>query len=1490
MMSIPRIRFLSLTVFSLLLITGVPLTMEIDAVEIAQSRTSTVRGGPDEDSWPMYKGDLNHTGFSLSRIPMDRGTEELWYASIPSLKQTNSPVVGGGMVFLGSGDGRIRGFDIDTGSVVWEVRATNKHISTPVTIDGGSLYFGADDGHVYGYDISTKIRFLDVNLNTTAIFAAPTVADNMLYIGTTGRNLMNARFYCVNIQENNISWSYNMGDVINIYGFSGTAAYYQGKVYIGDGRWNVYCFDSDGFSDGNDGPYTSETDPVIGEADIIWKFNATSSLVGSPLLAEGRVFIGNDIGVLYSLDAMDGSKAWQRQIGAGEPPSIQSSPSYHNGVLYAAAQRVWGPYNDNKGGSIWAIDASDNNMIWRYNTTGQMLKSSPVIVEGALVFGAGAGNTSIICIKTSRENIANDDRVLWYYNTGAPIWSASAVADGRVFVSRPDGTGSTGKLFVLGSPDPEITGISISDPMPFIGEVVNIRTDLKNNGTVDATVDIQFKVSTYDNQKQELVGVLEDVMIEASSERQVVIDWVVKDGFDMLVAIFTRVTPDDKDIMNNFATTDIYVNKILTEGWLSSGGGPGRTGYSSMSLESNRTYWERSLEGMWTGPGEAMFYGSFTGNGTISSAGGILYLAGPRGSLMAMNSTPGENGKVGMLWAYSNSSVNFIGRPVLLVDSARTLGGSNKVFAYGDDGALWAFDWVGFRDSKNDGPFTWETASGPLSGDVIWRTPLPDHPAQPIFISGGNVIVPLTGGEVAAFDDDTGAQVWKRMVSAPHTAYAADTVSIFTQQGGDLLTIDPHNGSVILRQDISALIQGHTARSMVYENGKIILAFNDTVALFDAYPDDNGDGVVDGDDEDLGLEDNGTGHDIIWSTSLLSRVGSPPTVSIEGNTISLTASDLLVMLDYSNGTVMDIISLPETPAGRVVSGGDSFYLFTGVGPWTLRAYSPGDSGGYTDTWTQLYSSEPRGEPALVMGQMFVSTRDGMVRSIGASNNPPVAVISAPGEGVLLFPGEMITLDASASYDLDDDPMTFYWYLEGSDEVVYQGPEPVVQTSLQGVGSNSLVLRVYDDMKAYGERSVNVTLLKRITSPDYSDFFNDIYVRMSFGISEPSGAYFINSTVPAEYPPAPGAVFITHMEFTPLPKYASYRFEWANVSMGFKGKEFPIAMHQDKLCLYYFDDDLQQWERAPISGVRLNDSMVYGNFSDLKAGFYAIGILDNSVPEFMHDPDINVFRQIDENVYTFKVEYRDSDGNVPRSIKLHLDDLQEYELEVEGFQGSVVHYTTYFVEDVELSPSWHSYYFEADDGFFIARSRSYEVSILNSPPVAVIVPPSDGILKVRENYQFSAEGSFDPDGDQLTYSWDFDNKGDGLDRDAIGKAVGHTFYTPGIYNVTLTVSDGETETQRTIIVTVIDEAEEDTIEPWLLIGLVVVLAILIVAVVIFIVLSKKGHEEQNEMSKLAEETWDCPECGRTISKTVEECPACGYEYDPLDLEDEDLDEM
>ncbi|MEQ9619016.1 MAG: PKD domain-containing protein [Deltaproteobacteria bacterium] len=73
--------------------------------------------------------------------------------------------------------------------------------------------------------------------------------------------------------------------------------------------------------------------------------------------------------------------------------------------------------------------------------------------------------------------------------------------------------------------------------------------------------------------------------------------------------------------------------------------------------------------------------------------------------------------------------------------------------------------------------------------------------------------------------------------------------------------------------------------------------------------------------------------------------------------------------------------------------------------------------------------------------------------------------------------------------------------------------------------------------------------------------------------------------------------------------------------------------------------------------------------------------------------------------------------------------------------------------------------------------------LNNPPVAAfdMDPPESAV--VGERVFFDAGGSFDPDGEPLSYAWDF---GDGFTE--TGETVNHTYSDPGTYDVTLTVSD------------------------------------------------------------------------------------------------------
>jgi PKD repeat protein len=77
---------------------------------------------------------------------------------------------------------------------------------------------------------------------------------------------------------------------------------------------------------------------------------------------------------------------------------------------------------------------------------------------------------------------------------------------------------------------------------------------------------------------------------------------------------------------------------------------------------------------------------------------------------------------------------------------------------------------------------------------------------------------------------------------------------------------------------------------------------------------------------------------------------------------------------------------------------------------------------------------------------------------------------------------------------------------------------------------------------------------------------------------------------------------------------------------------------------------------------------------------------------------------------------------------------------------------------------------------------------NLPPVAVAPRTQQG----RQNVSMVFDGtrSFDPNGDNLTWEWDM-NELDGLTPggDVSGSVVNWTYYSPGIYNITMIVSDG-----------------------------------------------------------------------------------------------------
>jgi hypothetical protein len=95
---------------------------------------------------------------------------------------------------------------------------------------------------------------------------------------------------------------------------------------------------------------------------------------------------------------------------------------------------------------------------------------------------------------------------------------------------------------------------------------------------------------------------------------------------------------------------------------------------------------------------------------------------------------------------------------------------------------------------------------------------------------------------------------------------------------------------------------------------------------------------------------------------------------------------------------------------------------------------------------------------------------------------------------------------------------------------------------------------------------------------------------------------------------------------------------------------------------------------------------------------------------------------------------------------------------------------------------HPLTFAVSDGFASdSESITITVSAGNNPPVSNPGGPYQGAT--NQPIAFDGSGSSDPDGDNLTYDWDF---GDGAT--ASGALTSHAYIAPGSYLVTLTVMD------------------------------------------------------------------------------------------------------
>jgi|GEM_PF-2007347 len=345
---------------------------------------STTPGSSDPtgDEWPMFHGEPNHTGVTMTTPVQGMGASWTFNTGV---YLDSSPVVANGSVFVGSCDDNVYCINATTGAYNWSFLTGYYVESTPAIADG-RVYVGSDDSNVYCLDASTGAKIWSYPTGSYVV-SSPAVVGGNVYVGSC-----DGKVYCLNATTGAYNWSYPTGSYVE-----SSPAVVNGRVYVGSFDYNVYCLDAT-------------------TGSFIWSYPTGYYVYSSPSVSGGNVYVGSWDGNVYCLDATTGAYVWSYPTGN----SVSSSPAIAGGNVYVGS-------DDH---DVYCLDAITGGYVWSH-PTGNYVYSSPSVAGGNVY--VGSWDDKLYCLDATTGVLA------WSYPTNNGIFTSPAIASGHVYVGSTDG-------------------------------------------------------------------------------------------------------------------------------------------------------------------------------------------------------------------------------------------------------------------------------------------------------------------------------------------------------------------------------------------------------------------------------------------------------------------------------------------------------------------------------------------------------------------------------------------------------------------------------------------------------------------------------------------------------------------------------------------------------------------------------------------------------------------------------------------------------------------------------------------------------------------------------------------------------------------------------------------------------------------------------------------------------------------------------------------
>lgn len=390
-------------------------------IEVCAPDTSALALG----DWPQLGGSAAHLG--ARTLPLVPPLGPRWTTAIGGTLSLGSPVISDGIVVLattdnGAGDqGGLVALDLVTGAERWRFLTPAPAVGA-AAIEGDTVVVVTKTGELHAVGLADGLlrwrRVVSEGRPTfeASLWAPPTISDGLVYVA------LQSNFTALDLATGIPVWSRDPDDPQ--YTWLGSLA----AVAVDDGH-AVAAF--------NRTLGLANWSSFTGAPQWSVRDGRTEAINATPVIADGVVYVVNAAGAVSAADLATGAIQWTASVTPGGfewDYSVTAAPAIANGRLFVPTQ-----WND-----LVALDAATGRELWRAGTSGGPLNfahyrsaqagfvASPVVTGDIVWIGAPDGRLLALA--------ADDGRLLWETQLGAPIVSAPAPVGDALVVATFDGT------------------------------------------------------------------------------------------------------------------------------------------------------------------------------------------------------------------------------------------------------------------------------------------------------------------------------------------------------------------------------------------------------------------------------------------------------------------------------------------------------------------------------------------------------------------------------------------------------------------------------------------------------------------------------------------------------------------------------------------------------------------------------------------------------------------------------------------------------------------------------------------------------------------------------------------------------------------------------------------------------------------------------------------------------------------------------------------